>query len=207
MAPIVTSWSSLDYENGQQQRFNKLKQQSSSQQQQQQQQQHQSSLSVYQPFRLRQNSVSVTPPSINSSLKSYGSVSSFESSAADPFASLLASTIAANNSTGAGGGSGNNPGPTKPPRAMYPPLSATCSSSSTSSASSSGRVVVGCGTANRHQHPPHPLSIGPGNSKFHHHPQGQILCANRSKSHSDLVIQKKGAILFIMHNQIVALLL
>nr|CAH0098369.1 unnamed protein product [Daphnia galeata] len=181
MAPIVTSWSSLDYENGQQQRFNKLKQQ---QQSSSQQQQHQSSLSVYQPFRLRQNSVSVTPPSINSSLKSYGSVSSFESSA-DPFASLLASTIAANNSTGAGGGSGNNPGPTKPPRAMYPPLSATCSSSSTSSASSSGRVV-GCGPANRQQHPPHPLSIGPGNSKFHHHPQGQILCANRSKSHSDL---------------------
>jgi hypothetical protein len=202
MAPIVTSWSSLDYENGQQQRFNKLKQQ---QQSSSQQQQHQSSLSVYQPFRLRQNSVSVTPPSINSSLKSYGSVSSFESSA-DPFASLLASTIAANNSTGAGGGSGNNPGPTKPPRAMYPPSATTCSSSSTSSASSSGRVV-GCGPANRHQHPPHPLSIGPGNSKFHHHPQGQILCANRSKSHSDLVIQKKGPILFIMHNQIVALLL
>ncbi|XP_057370624.1 TNF receptor-associated factor 4-like isoform X2 [Daphnia carinata] len=93
MAPIVTSWSSLDYENGQQQRTNKMKQQ-------------QSSLSVYQPFRLRQNSVSVTPPSMNSSLKSYGSVSSFESS--DPFASLL---------TNVGGA---NPGPTKPPRALHP---------------------------------------------------------------------------------------
>lgn len=77
MAPIVTSWSSLDYESGQQQR----KQQQGT---------------IY-PFRLRQNSVSVTPPSNHSSLKSYGSVSSFES---DPFASL------------------SNP-PAKPPRA-YP---------------------------------------------------------------------------------------
>ena len=77
MAPIVTSWSSLDYESGQQQRNNKQ--------------------AVY-PFRQRQNSVSVTPPSNNSSLKSYGSVSSFES---DPFASLSANA------------------PAKPPRA-YP---------------------------------------------------------------------------------------
>jgi hypothetical protein len=185
MAPIVTSWSSLDYENGQQQRSNKLKQQ-----------QQQSSLSVYQPtFRLRQNSVSVTPPSINSSLKSYGSVSSFES--ADPFASLLASTISASNSCQANGG--NNPGPTKPPRALYPP-----STSSTSSRVGSG------GTGNR-QHPP-PLSIGagPGHSKFHQarHPQGQILCANRSKSHSDLVKKKKKTHThpnskILMHNQIV----
>ncbi|XP_046635996.1 TNF receptor-associated factor 4-like isoform X1 [Daphnia pulicaria] len=159
MAPIVTSWSSLDYENGQQQRSNKLKQQQQ-QQQQSVQQQQQSSLSVYQPFRLRQNSVSVTPPSISSSLKSYGSVSSFES--ADPFASLLASTINGNNNN-----SGGNPGPTKPPRALYPPTS-------------SHRLMVG---GNR-QHPP-PLSIGAHvNSKFP--PQGQTVCANRSKSHSDL---------------------
>lgn len=96
MAPIVTSWSSLDYENGQQQRSNKMKQHQSSQ----------PSLSVYQPFRLRQSSVSVTPPSMNSSLKSYGSVSSFES--ADPFASLLPIV------------GGANPGPTKPPRALHP---------------------------------------------------------------------------------------
>lgn len=170
MAPIVTSWSSLDYENGQQQRSNKLKQQ-------QQPSSQQSSLSVYQPFRLRQNSVSVTPPSISSSLKSYGSVSSFES--ADPFASLLASAVnGSNNNSG-------NPGPTKPPRALYPPTS------------SSGRLVGG----NR-QHPP-PLSIGgPGNSKFPRHPQGQIVCANRSKSHSDLVKTTEAQIFCLMHNQI-----
>jgi hypothetical protein len=182
MAPIVTSWSSLDYENGQQQRSNKLKQQQQQQQQSVQQQQQQSSLSVYQPFRLRQNSVSVTPPSISSSLKSYGSVSSFES--ADPFASLLASTINGNNNN-----SGGNPGPTKPPRALYPPTS-------------SHRMMVG---GNR-QHPP-PLSIGAHvNSKFP--PQGQTVCANRSKSHSDLVNntnnqKKSGNFFVLMHNQIV----
>lgn len=76
MAPTVTSWSSLDYETAG----------SPSQQQQ---------TAVY-PFRLRQNSVSLTPPS-NNSLKSYGSISSFES---DPYASLLST------------------GPAKPPRAF-----------------------------------------------------------------------------------------